>query len=100
MKDVLEIWEQLPESKVIPRNSEYIKEYVVRRYLLERDILSIKHKYPIYGDLSEFLTLFSTKQDYIKWGYDCDKIVDKCIESRIAYKRSRNPILRAVNNYV
>ena len=95
--DTLEIWDSLPESKVIPRTSEFIKEYVVRRYLLERDILGIEHKYPMYGTLEPFLTLFSTPEDYCRFGYpDPAELAAKCVKSRISYKQSRNPIIRKV----
>ena len=97
--NTLEIWDTLPDSKYIPRNSEFIKEYVVRRYLLERDIDKIDHKYPIFGALDPFLTLFTTKEDYIRMGYrDTLNIARQCVISRVNYKQSRNPILRMVNN--
>lgn len=95
----LDVWDTLPDSKKMPRNSDYIKEYVVRRYLLERDIKGIKHKYPLYGSLDAFLTLFTTSDDYIRLGYvDVLDIAKQCVQSRINYKRSRNPILKAVYN--
>ena len=95
--DTLEIWDSLPESKVIPRTSEFIKEYVVRRYLLERDILGIEHKYPMHGTLEPFLTLFSIPEDYCRFGYpDSAELAAKCVKSRISYKQSRNPIIRKV----
>ena len=97
--NTLEIWDTLPDSKYIPRNSEFIKEYVVRRYLLERDIDKIDHKYPIFGTLDPFLTLFTTNEDYIRMGYkDTLNIAKQCVISRVNYKQSRNPVLRMVNN--
>lgn len=99
LKDTLSVWESLPDSKKIPRNSEFIKEYVVRRYLLERDIKHIKHKYPMYGSLDPFLTLFTVSSDYERWGYtDPVDLAKKCIQARIDYKRTRNPIIKAVYN--
>lgn len=96
--DTLEIWDSLPDSKYMPKNSEFIKEYVVRRYLLERDILGVNHKFPMFGDLSPFLTLFTTPSDYARLGYSNSlQLAKDCVESRIRYKQSRNPILRAVN---
>lgn len=95
--DTLEVWDSLPESKVIPKTSEYIKEYVVRRYLLERDILGIEHKFPLFGTLDPFLTLFSTPEDYRLFGYtDSAELAKKCVLSRVSYKQSRNPIIRKV----
>lgn len=91
----LDVWDNLPESKLLPRQAEFVKEYVVRRYLLERDIKKIEHKYPMFGTLDPFLTLFMPPEDYIKKGYmDTDEIAKKCVESRVSYKQSRNPILR------
>ena len=99
LHDTLSIWDSLPDSKKMPRNSEFIKEYVVRRYLLERDILGIEHKYPLFGTLEPFLTLFTTSDDYIRLGYtDVTDIAKQCVISRVSYKRSRNPILRMVYN--
>lgn len=99
LHDTLSIWDSLPDSKKMPRNSEFIKEYVVRRYLLERDILEVEHKYPLFGTLEPFLTLFTTSDDYIRLGYtDVTDIAKQCVISRVSYKRSRNPILRMVYN--
>ena len=95
----LDIWDTLPESKKIPKSSEFIKEYVIRRYLLERDIKKIQHKYPIYGTLDEFLTLFAPSDDYISMGYkNTGDIAKKCVLSRISFKTSRNPVLRRLSN--
>lgn len=99
LHDTLEIWDTLPDSKKMPRNSEFIKEYVVRRYLLERDILHVEHKYPLFGTLEPFLTLFTTSDDYIRMGYtDVASLAKQCVVSRVNYKRSRNPIMRMVYN--
>lgn len=92
---ILDVWDDLPEAKIIPKKNEFVKEYVVRRYLLERDILHIEHKYPMFGTLDEFLTLFMPVDDYIAEGYtNVVDIATKCINSRVSYKRSRNPIIR------
>lgn len=89
-----EIWDQLPESKKMPRDPEFAKEYVVRRYLLEESI-GIQHKYKMLGTLDPFLTVFMPPADYIRRGYkDTLKIVKYCVQSRVSYKQSRNPILR------
>ncbi len=95
--DTLEVWDSIPDSKSMPKNSDFIKEYVVRRYLLERDILGIQHKYPLFGSLDPFLTLFTTPSDYIKFGFeDVEDVARQCVISRVQYKQSRNPILRKV----
>lgn len=95
----LDIWDELPESKIIPKQPEFIKEYVVRRYLLERDILSINHKYPLFGTLDPFLTLFMPPEDYIKCGYNnVHEIVIQCVNSRVSFKQSRNPVIRRLSS--
>lgn len=92
-----DVWDSLPDSKKIPRNSEFIKEYVVRRYLLERDIKGINHKYPMFGTLEPFLTLFTTPSDYEKYGYsNAAELGKRCVQSRVSYLQSRNPVIRAV----
>ena len=86
-------------KSLIPYNSDYIKEYVIRRYLLERDVDNIKHNYPLFGTLDPFLTLFTTVEDYINYGYtDVEDIGRQCVKARVAYKQSRNPILRRLKN--
>lgn len=91
----LDYWRQLPESMVIPYSKEFIKEYVVRRYLLERDIKKIEHRYKMYGTLDPFLTLFTTSGEYSRMGYkDAVKLAHDCVEARVSYKKSRNPVLR------
>lgn len=92
---ISDVWKDLPDTSKIPYNADFVKEYVVRRYLLERDIKGIKHKYPMYGELQPFLTLFTTTSDYINLGYtDVVSMARQCVMSRVAYKRSRNPIIR------
>lgn len=94
---IADIWDSLPESKVIPKQSEFIKEYVVRRYLLERDN-GVDHKYKMYGTLNPYLTLFMPSENYIRRGYtDTLKIVKDCVRARVSFKQSRNPILRRLN---
>lgn len=94
---ISDVWKELADTAKIPYTADFVKEYVVRRYLLERDVKGIEHKYPMFGDLSPFLTLFTTASDYIQFGYtDVVGVARKCVESRIAYKRSRNPVIRRV----
>lgn len=97
--NTLDIWDELPESKIIPKGAEFIKEYVIRRYLLERDVKHMQHRYCIYGSLDPFITLFMPPSDYADYGY-CDAIAlaKQCVESRVAFKRTRNPILRRLDN--
>lgn len=96
---VSEIWSSLPESSTIPYVVDFVKEYVIRRYLLERDILGMKHNYPMFGTLEPFLTLFTTPEDYQTFKYfDPIELARACVKSRVSYKRSRNPILRMVES--
>lgn len=96
---VTDIWDTLPESKVIPYNKDFIKEYVVRRYLLERDVKHVEHRYKMYGTLDPFLTLFTTIDDYIHMGYnDPVELARSCVKARVSYKQSRNPVLRRLSD--
>lgn len=97
--NILDVWDDLPESQIIPKQADFIKEYVVRRYLLERDIDGISHKYPLFGDLDPFLTLPLTTSDYMDFGYtDLVKLARQCVASRVNYKVSRNPIVRRLGS--
>lgn len=92
---ISEIWNTLPESGIIPYTKEFVKEYVVRRYLLERDINHVEHKYPLYGTLDPYLTLFTSAEDYIDMGYtDIVGMARACVVARVNYKKSRNPVVR------
>lgn len=96
---ILDVWDDLPDTKLIPKQSEFVKEYVVRRYLLERDVEHIRHKYPIFGTLEPFLTLSMPAHMYAKYGYtDAVDLAKKCVVSRVNYKISRNPIVRRMGN--
>ena len=97
LESVTAIWDSLPESRVIPKQSEFIKEYVVRRYILETEA-GVEHKYPMYGTLNPFLTLFMPPELYIKYGFnDVVEISRQCVLSRVSYKQSRNPVLKRLN---
>lgn len=97
LHSISDVWNELPESKLIPYSVDYIKEYVVRRYLLERDLRGVDHRYKMYGELDPFLTLFAPSEFYADLGYDVEDLAKKCVESRVAYKRSRNPVLRRID---
>lgn len=96
----MDVWDSLPISKQIPRQAEYVKEYVVRKYLLDRDIGKKEFKYPLYGELNPFLTLVMPADEYIKRGYDPIAIAKQCVLSRIAFKQSRNPVIRRLKKNV
>lgn len=94
---IASVWDSLAESAVIPKQSDFIKEYVARRYILEKEN-GVKHKYPMYGTLKPFLTLFMPAEKYEEKGYsDPVSIAKQCVISRVSFKQSRNPILRRLN---
>lgn len=95
--DTLEVWNSLDISKKIPTTTEYIKEYVVRKYLLDRDIGHKEFKYPMFGTLNPYLTLFMPAEEYQKRGYIPLDIAKACVDSRISFKQSRSPVLRRIN---
>lgn len=97
---ILDVWKYLPEARIIAIDDmdsrsdqiEFIKEYAIRRYLLERDIKGIEHKYPISGCLDEFITLFMPKDKYRLEGYkDLVDLARTSVKSRVSYLISRNP---------
>lgn len=99
LEKVSDVWKELPDTSRIPYTADFVKEYVVRRYLLERDLRGVNHKYPMYGSLDPYLTLFSNHTDYISWGHsDVVDIARQCVRSRVAYKRTRNPVLRRLES--
>lgn len=98
--DTLEAWSFLPEAKALDFDSmetrqeqvEFMKEYAIRRYLLERDVKGIKHKYPVVGELPEFVTLFMPADMYAKEGFkDPVELARTCVKARVSYLASRNP---------
>lgn len=98
---ISDVWNKLPESKLIPFSIDFVKEFVVRKYLLERDFLHIDHRYSIYGTLDPYLTLFTTPDEYASMGYtDTLGMAKSCVASRISYKRSRNPMLRKLGDSI
>lgn len=97
LESVASVWDSLPESKIIPKQAEFIKEYVVRRYLLEEEH-GVKHRYSMYGTLKPFLTLFMPPELYIDYGFkDVVEVARRCVVSRVSYKQSRNPVLKRLN---
>lgn len=96
--DISDIWSNIPESSKIPYLPDFIKEYVVRRYLLERDYKHINHKYPLFGSLDPFLTLFMPSSEYESLGYNAEDIAKRCVTSRVKYKFTRSPIIERLSN--
>lgn len=100
--NILKVWKYLPEAKIIDIDSlnstseqiEFIKEYAIRRYILERDIAGVKHKFDVRGSLPEFMTLFMPASMYTKEGYgNSIDLAKKCVSARVSYLRTRNPRL-------
>ena len=94
--DTLEVWDKLEISKWIPKNVEFIKEYIVRKYLMDIEYKGETFQYPIFGTLDPYLTLFMPIDEYTKRGFDAVDLAKKCVQSRVSYKQSRSPILRRI----
>lgn len=92
------VWDELEDTKNLPKHPVFMNEYVVRRYILDRTISKVKHKYHMRGDIRPFLTLYNTPDYYKDLGYDPIQIGKQCIKSRQAYKFSCNPIVRLMIN--
>lgn len=96
---ILDVWDSLSDTRKIPRQKEFIKEYVVRKYLLDLTIKKVEYKYPLYGSLDPFLTLFMPADNYVQRGYsDIEQIAKQCVVSRVKYKQSRNPVIRRLDH--
>lgn len=94
--DTLSVWDSLEIAKWIPKNAEFIKEYIVRKYLMDIEYKGATFKYPIFGTLDPYLTLFMPAGEYAKRGYDVVDLARKCVQSRVSYKQSRSPVLRRI----
>lgn len=89
-----DVWETLPDARKLPNCRQYWKEYVIRRYLMERDIGGVDHKSKMVGALKPFLTLFAPPEYYAKQGYkDSVKLAQACVQSRVAFKGTRNGVV-------
>lgn len=91
------VWDGFKNIENIPKTKEFIQEYVVRRYILEKEIKNIQHNYEMFGILDEYLSLFMPISEYNNLGYtDNLGMAKKCVMSRISYISSRNPVLRRI----
>lgn len=86
---ISEVWGSLPDSKYIPKTTEFVKEYVIRRYLLERDN-GVEHKYKLRGNLQPYITLFAPPEFY---NTDPVELARTAVKARVEFLRSRNPFL-------
>ena len=65
---------------------------------MERD-RGVVHRYPMYGSLDKMLTLFAPASKYVEWGYsDVVQVAKDCVQARVRYKTSRNPIIRRLKD--
>ncbi len=96
--DTLSVWDSLEIAKWIPKNAEFIKEYIVRKYLMDIEYKHTEFKYPIFGTLDPYLTLFMPAADYAKRGFNTVDLAKKCVMSRVSYKQSRSPVLRRIRS--
>lgn len=97
----VDVWDQLDDTKRLPKIRAVMEDYVVRRYLLERDIKHIEHKYKMFGSFDPYLTLFMPAENYRQLGYtDTVSLAKKCVQSRVSFKQTRNPVLRRLNTNV
>lgn len=93
----VDIWDELKDTQNLPRVESFMREYVIRRYLLE-EAKGIEHKYPMRGTFLPFLTLYNTPEYYESLGYDPVDIGRKCVIARQSFKYTRNPIIRMIEN--
>jgi hypothetical protein len=91
------VWDKLPDTKKLPKTESFMNEYVARKYILECE-KGIEHKYPMRGTLESFLTLYAPPSYYENYKYDPITIGKSCIAARISFKRSRNPVLKMIDN--
>lgn len=88
-----EVWDKLPDTKKLPKTESFMREYVTRKYVLERDVKGIEHAYPMRGTLMPFLTLYAPSRYYSDKGFDVEDTARTCVEARRSFKESRNPII-------
>lgn len=93
--DIIETWDSLPISRKLPKTVEFIKEYVARKYLLDRDN-SVQQKFPLRGSLEPYLTLFAPPEFYK--GINPIELAKTCVKTRVKYLQSRNPFLERYQN--
>jgi hypothetical protein len=94
----LKVWDTLSVSKLLPHSRKIVCEYFYRKYLLDRDYHPERIHFPVEGVIRPYLMLFLTEDTYTSLGYlDHLSMSKQCVQSRIDYIRSRNPILRQID---
>ncbi len=88
-----DLWNESPELSKLPPNRAFQQEYIVRKYLLEREYGKQYIKEP-FGEIHPFTTLFMPPEQYIKRGYtDVVGMAKACVKGRVHYFRSRKDFL-------
>lgn len=96
MHKTLDVWDTHKKFSGLPKNKAVIEDVVVRNYLLKQSSKSKdKYQFGIYGELLPHLMLFLPIDVYADFGYkDPVDLARQCVISRVAYIRSRNPVLQ------
>lgn len=101
----------IPDLDGIPFDPVYIQDYVNRRYLLERDVKHIEHKYPDVGNLTEYCCINMPYTWYNKLHTDLKlgkadplpsskiSLMKLGMKNRIQYLRDANPIIARYENW-
>lgn len=94
----LKVWDTLSVAKLLPHSRKIVCEYFYRKYLLDMDYHPERIHFPMEGVIRPYLMLFLTEDSYTSLGYlDHLSMSKQCVQSRIDYIRSRNPILRQID---
>ena len=96
MHKTLDVWDTNKKFSGLPKNKAVIEDVVVRNYILKQSSKSKdKYQFGIYGELLPHLMLFLPIDVYADFGYkDPIDLARQCVMSRVAYIRSRNPVLQ------
>ena len=91
-----DVWDTNKKFSGLPKNKAVIEDVVVRNYILKQSSKSKdKYQFGIYGELLPHLMLFLPIDVYADFGYkDPIDLARQCVMSRVAYIRSRNPVLQ------
>ena len=83
------------DMKCLPNLNVFYFDYIMRRYLLERDYHTVEHKYPLDGYLQPFTVLFMTPEEYAEFGYtDPIDLAKQCVKHRVQFYQSVHPLTR------
>lgn len=93
IKDVIDEIEDLQGIQYQP----YVSDYILRRYLLERDVKHIDHRVKMYEEIQPWHTLNRTVEQYARFGYkNAVEMARQCVKSRVALIEHCNPVLRRI----